>query len=347
VITGAAYGNDDIGYATTHEFVTTLDTGSTTIEYPAALQTTATTITEVGDIWCADAANCLALANRHPYGDNLPKVQFRLRAAHLTGGAWSTTAITAPPGFTGLGLTSLWCETLTSCIAVGSAWNNYDQPGDQPDAVPMVASLVGTTWTVTTLALPAGMEVAVLSDVDCRSAANCVAVGFASSASGNHVGFVATRSNGAWASQILPVTSGDEGGEDLSGVSCPSSEVCIAVGIGDAADLLDDRPVVAKLVGGTWTKQVLVNALPAGEQWPIVSVSCQTETSCVAVGNDWVWTSDGTTWVPSGAPSPLDGSAPWLYGLDCPSSTSCIATGYFTFYGTDTYRPLIENFVAG
>lgn len=106
----------------------------------------------------------------------------------------------------------------------------------------------------------------------------------------------------------------------LSGVSCPSTTSCWAVG--DAASRSASKALMEHWNGVSWS---IVTIPSAGG---LSSVSCANPTSCSAVGSaieHW----NGTRWsIEAGAvpPRSFDGGAAPI-GVSCPSTTTCIAVG--------------------
>jgi hypothetical protein len=112
--------------------------------------------------------------------------------------------------------------------------------------------------------------------------------------------------------------------EGFAAVSCPSTELCVAVGGGDVAISTD-------LTGGAgaWTVTTLI---PPASQHPnqpnrLQAVSCPSARLCVATdeaGN--VWTSTDPTGVASAwTKANVDGSEKILSGVSCPTESLCVA----------------------
>lgn len=174
-----------------------------------------------------------------------------------------------------------------------------------------------------------------------------VQVAFAQTAPELRQPVLAAAPPGSWSSQ----TSGTS--EILWGVSCPSANVCVAVG--------ESGTILRTVNGGaTWFRQA------SGTTNRIESVSCPTVTTCFAVGpfppTILITTDGGSSWSDrsTAAPSPLaaiscpntnacaavgiggstlvthDGGGTWiagnagndfLFGVSCPSEASCTAVG--------------------
>jgi len=134
-----------------------------------------------------------------------------------------------------------------------------------------------------------------------------------------------------WAGQpnvatALPATSM---GIFLAEVTCPSVTVCVAVGQSGSSDS-GGLAMVSSDGGATWSAPVLVPGSTL-----LQSVSCPSFSMCVAVGYD-----GSSAGVVSVGTAPSAAGDPWswtpavdvtgtagLQGVDCPSSTECVAVG--------------------
>jgi len=138
----------------------------------------------------------------------------------------------------------------------------------------------------------------------------------------------------------------------LSGISCPSSIDCVAVG--DDGTPSFQKTLVEQRTSGTWhvipspdaSSPYVVNYLNA--------VSCVSPTHCVAVGfaadatgmgsRTVIEALDGSTWRLAQSPntrSPLNE----LFGIRCTTSTACIAVGEYGSIGAQ--RTLVETLGRG
>jgi hypothetical protein len=125
----------------------------------------------------------------------------------------------------------------------------------------------------------------------------------------------------------------------LRGVSCPAAGSCVAVGSHSATQSsLRGKPMVVTETAGAWEPAVALAPPGDEEQSVLESVSCAAVGTCVAVGvegkiglqpthpiavaetgGQWGQAVDVTP--PGGATHAL------LYGVSCPSTTSCVAVG--------------------
>jgi hypothetical protein len=121
-----------------------------------------------------------------------------------------------PGGF----LASVWCQSVTACIATGST-----------NAGTLAERLSGTTWRVLHTPNPPGTVGDFLGSVSCTSLSACTGAGGAFGAPG---GFppqtLAERWNGArWRIQPTPLLPGIGDLSNFS-VACPARSTCIAAG---------------------------------------------------------------------------------------------------------------------
>ena len=168
--------------------------------------------------------------------------------AHAAG--W--TRLTLPPD--GQSLASVSCTSPSFCEAVGvgrflglaERWN-------------------GRRWTVQRTPFPLGAAVMQLNGVACASPSACVAVGFyVAGGYDRELPLIEFWNGRAWAIQPTPepdpASAGDPLRKDaaLSGVSCSSPSMCVAVGIYDFGFGLSDssgRPLVEAWNGRRWSLQ--------------------------------------------------------------------------------------------
>ncbi|HEY0932682.1 MAG TPA: hypothetical protein VGD91_02975 [Trebonia sp.] len=214
-------------------------------------------------------------------------------------------------------------------------------------------------WSVSKAPLPAdaaggSAQNAVLNDVTCAAAGDCVAVGSYEAGSGSSAvptGLVETLLHGSWAPAALTdVTAAAGGIAALVGISCPAAGSCVAVGEQAAGSSNEPGPVGEILAGGSWTAST--PALPADAdqtQWASLNdVFCPASGSCVATGRytDQSGNSEGLldtlsdgTWSAVKAPLP-DGADPGkessqfdtvtlLTGVVCTAVGSCVASGQY------------------
>ena len=171
----------------------------------------------------------------------------------------------------------------------------------------------------------------------------CVAVGSTQRAGGHPAGALIELWNGsAWSLQAPPRATGAA----LSGVSCPSATICMAVGtIGGGQSM---SSIVEIWDGTAWSR--LSDPNPAGVTGTLAAVSCASASECMAVGSidnaagtvvSQLW--NGTTWTAEPVPNPAPGGPHGnvaqpttnLAGVSCSPDGACGAVGGWTAYGDD------------
>ena len=125
-------------------------------------------------------------------------------------------------------------------------------------------------------------------------------------------------------------------GKSLSGVSCPSTTLCAAVGVNVSGVA---QAWLFKAEGSTWSSEPQSLPTPGGgTELTLRSISCSSTTACTAVGSYYAaseskfkplverW--NGSSWSLQTAPNPSSGSAEQaMLAVSCPTSTSCTAVG--------------------
>lgn len=133
----------------------------------------------------------------------------------------------------------------------------------------------------------------------------------------------------AAASGARPFTSGYT---FLSGVSCPSPSFCMAVGASTDADRAL-RTLAERWNGRSWRIVPTLNQGGPRSGDELLSVSCPSATSCMAVGDalsgsvpvseEW----NGAAWSLLRTPFPQGGRDATLQSVSCPTASSCVAAG--------------------
>lgn len=185
----------------------------------------------------------------------------------------------------------------------------------------------------------AACNVAALSSVSCATATSCEAVGTVGNSQVVQ-GPLGEGWNGtSWTIQAPPPPS------TLTGISCTLKTACMAVGYGYNGSSYELVPVAASWDGSTWT--IRPPPSPSNATGAVLAyVQCATANACMAVGQYTptggeaqplieFW--NGSVWTIQAAPLPSGESGGSLYGVSCPSTTTCTAVGsYFTSAGGPT-----------
>jgi hypothetical protein len=225
-------------------------------------------------------------------------------------------------------LTSVACTSSTACVAVGS--DGRGQP----------LALVGdpASWTAAQareMALGAAFgEGGSLASVTCTSSSACVAVG----RDRHRMPIVVSGNPSAWVGgqvQEIPLGAPFGWGGSLSSIACTTSSACIAVG-GDG----HSQPFMLAGDPSTWSvaqaNEIKLDG-SFGASGSLLSVTCTTISSCVAVGYDgrnqplMVAGDPSTPWTGAQAADVVLGNAfsagGELTSISCVSSSDCVAAG--------------------
>jgi hypothetical protein len=209
-------------------------------------------------------------------------------------------------------------------------------------ALPLAAEPVGaaSAWTISASPSPFRPAHLTLSAVACATPSSCFAVGQRFDVNSSATGSVIERWNGTTWSTAVPLT---QGGGELSGVSCPGTGTCMAVGTNYP------RTIAKRWDGRNW--KAVTMPKPPGSPGSLNGVDCATSTSCFAVGSyrsgskiralveHW----NGSAWTI--VPIPRIGAANQmtLGGVSCPSTTTCFAVGNHEEPGDQVGGVLIEH----
>lgn len=139
-------------------------------------------------------------------------------------------------------LTSVSCAG-AACMAAGVIFTSAGE-------APLAEEFNGTTWSVTTLGTPAGSAGIAVRGVACTAAANCYAAGASGTSPGNSVTLIERWNGTGWAVVPTPNLAGN-GINTLNGISCPSTQSCMAVG--RASTSTTQSTLAMRLSAGRWT----------------------------------------------------------------------------------------------
>ena len=259
-----------------------------------------------------------------------------------TGSSWSLEHI--PDALLANGeLLADACTSPTWCVAVGSY-------SDRSGTSPLAETWNGNSWSVQPTPTPANATHGVLDGASCSSTSDCVAVGYYTDSSGAQVTFAEAWDGLSWVVQATPNPARTTQSL-LEGVSCGSPTSCTSVGYS-----VDQHVKVAFAEGWngtTWTLQK--TAKPTGDSGAVLdSVSCETGTTCVAVGYYLDYSSDlwvtlaedwnGSSWSVQTTPNRSRAIVSSLYGVSCTTPTACMAVGDFVNGASSHSSRLAETF---
>lgn len=266
---------------------------------------------------------------------------FALGAVFATGAAASSQSPGHSPVPTFSAANGVSCSGASACMAVGA----YNADGN-------VGTLTewwdGRSWSVIPSPDPAGAQSSSFNAVSCAGATRCVAVG--SFTDGNYSNWPLAESwdGSSWTIVSVPTPAGGSFA-GLSGVSCTSSALCVAVG--SYTNRLSAAVPLTEFWNGTaWS--VHRSPHPAGTTSSSLSaVSCADASACMATGSylntdsvgipltEW-W--NGAAWAVITAPVPDGAQGSYLDGVSCPSSSTCTAVGSY-FDNSFTAQTLAES----
>jgi hypothetical protein len=185
-----------------------------------------------------------------------------------------------------------------------------------------------------------------INAISCTGPGNCTAGGFyQANPSGRSEGFVVRQVNGTWgnAEPVPGLAALNQGGAQVSSISCPSRGNCAATGyytksISSGGASFTAGFVVSQ-VNGTWGQATEIPGLTAYYQGhPLAqssTISCGSAGNCVAGGYQWVTVANRNhmqaflvsqvngVW---GKARAVTGAGP-ITSVSCPSAGNCTAVG--------------------
>jgi hypothetical protein len=299
----------------------------------AAPAATTTAYTELNDVACIAADNCVAVGDHFASGKSLPL------SRTWNGTKWTTVAVPLPSGATAGFLSSISCASTAGCYAVGAYTRGSIVYG-------LAENWSGFAWGIVRQpAVVSGASQVVLESVSCvpSISTNCIATGYYVPSSNKNIELalaeVYSGTTGTWRSVGAP----HEPYSNLDSISCPAQNDCILGGLYVTAA---GSYVWAEHFDGVhWSAVSVPQPTTANAHFQFFSgVSCSSVTSCMAVGVS-VNTSNhstgfieqlvGTTWKVSKVTWPA-GAQTSLNAVSCAQSPAinCIAVGGDGAYAT-------------
>jgi hypothetical protein len=224
-------------------------------------------------------ALCVAVGLKNPGTDRKTFIEVR------SGARWSTVP---SPNRGPLGdfddLTSTSCVSLRFCVAVGA----YGQQTAHRllSSRTLIEMWQGHRWfSVSSPNEGSLSNLDVLSGVSCYSPTMCVAVGNYASYGGLIQGTLIERWDGSsWTVMKSPNRGGLQHLNELTGVSCPSRDGCVAVGSYEPTNGVQLRNVLVEAwSGGPW-RLITSPTASASSDASLAGIDCATVDSCLAVG---------------------------------------------------------------
>ncbi len=280
----------------------------------------ATSAADLSRVSCTDKTRCMAVGS-FP----LDAVETAV-AEQWDGTKWTIKDTPINTANDSSGLFGVSCSFATACTAVGF----YHDPNGPNHALAEDWSL---RWQLQPPQIPTGAIASDLQTVSCPFVNFCAAVGGDEQSGSVFDAVVQTWNGKFWTIGTTPNAANSV----LSGVSCNGAKVCTAVGDVDTGG--GTVSALAERWDGTnWTVQPSPSP-PGAVRSFLISVSCPSTKSCIAVGfftngsgnqtpfaEHW----NGTNWVVKTTPSPPLDPATQLNSVSCTSSTSCEAVGTST-----------------
>jgi hypothetical protein len=239
-------------------------------------------------------------------------------------------------------LNRVTCASASDCWAVGYYRNGS---GGSGVAQTLIQHWNGTSWSIVPSPNTSPTQGNYLTGATCASAANCWAVGYYYSASGDGgpAQTLVEHWNGtAWSITPANNTSSSQNNY-FFGVACASASQCWAVGY--FFNGTSTQGLIERWDGTSWA----IATSPSAANY-ILDVTCISTSQCWAVGSVFPsgyaqtlterW--DGTSWAVVPSPSSDPGQDNYLYGVTCTSPSDCWAVGSYD-PAPDTGLSIIER----
>jgi hypothetical protein len=204
---------------------------------------------------------------------------------------WHAVEVLSPAGGGYGQLNSIACPRAGACEAVGSYY--ISKPGGSQ---PMVSAEGKHGWSRAVLVkLPSNAmgegQNTMLPSIACPSARSCVAVGYYTWGTNTLDGLITTGHGTSWSkgrTPVLPSGVAATDGAAISGVSCPKTGDCEAVGGYGLSTGFAGQAMAEAMSRGRWQRAVTIrppaNAFVRPAAY-LSSVSCRAVGQCVAVGH--------------------------------------------------------------
>jgi hypothetical protein len=191
-------------------------------------------------------------------------------------------------------------------------------------------------WLIQSTPNQIGLAKSVMSHVSCASSTSCVAVGYYVDSTNSYNAQAETWNGTEWSIHNPSIPTGSTL-STVQNVSCISSSFCI--GVGHYVNSSGTTVTLAEKWNGTeWAIQSSPNPSGASSSY-LWGVSCSSSTACAAVGEytnssgvkvplaeRW----NGTEWSIQTIPNPSGSTATSLQNVSCPTSSMCMAAGYYS-----------------
>lgn len=280
---------------------------------------------------------CTAVGEQTVSGKTAPYAQY------WNGSTWANQSAETPAGATAGELQANHCLSKTSCVAAGS----YSTIAG---TFSLVETWNGTSWAVQATPNPTEVAETRLKGISCKAITACIAVGYSLKEKGKEstkAAVVMRGNSGVWSLQTMPKPAGAVAYE-LTGVDCPTTTLCFAVGAYEESGGAK-RAMVARWNGTEWTLQPITNGIET-KQSILLDVSCSDIKSCIAVGGYrdatntqltyGVWF-DGNVWTKVGTKNPSGSTNSVLQNVNCSDRHRCVAVGDWLNAGV--WQPMVQH----
>lgn len=290
------------------------------------------------------AGGTSALAATGPGASAMPAVS-------ATG--WTAQRLPMPPGAAQNTFTpqAISCSSDTRCAGGGT----YDDLSSESHLAALLA-WSGGKWTAVQAPLPPYArtvgQFAGVPAISCSSAGRCLAGGYYRTVESDGAGMLLTRSASKWSAGQVPAVPSGSTSTSVTGMSCPSSISCTAVG--DYSPSSGSEHGLLLRWSGKWWTATRAPVPASGEIVQLNAVSCPAVTRCIAVGSQQPFAGSlrplllarsGGTWkvvsvsLPHGAAAAPDA---YLDAVSCPAVARCVAVGSYTDSSGDRQGMLLS-----
>ncbi len=291
-------------------------------------------LNSLNQVSCTAVGACTAVGSMQPEAGMVGEETASL-AERWNGSEWKTQ-VTPSLATSEYSLSGVSCASATMCFAVGS--------------YPLIERGLGQLWngsTWTTQVKAVASINGYPSSVSCPSTTWCMVAG--SGVGGLPKAWLLKEEGGEWTRslQTPPLPSGGSNG-GLRSVSCTSTSACTAVGYYYDEGQGKNRPLVEHWNGSKWTAESAPSPVEGSAATAMMSVSCASGTSCVAVGEasnaPFAERWDGTSWSVMTTPLPAGAIESGFENVSCGSPSGCMAVGTYKESGKGQYpKPLAQR----
>ncbi len=243
-------------------------------------------------------------------------------------GKWTVQETPNPTGAKSSNLIGVRCTSSEACTALG---RYVSSSGGE---LTLAETFASSKWTVQETPNPK-IPTGNFSAVSCSASEVCTAVGHYANESGTELTLAEGWNGKEWSFQEPSTPTGAKG-SSLTGVSCASTTVCMAVGryVNSAGT---EVTLAEEYASSKWT--IKEPSTPTGAKGSsLTGVSCASTTVCMAVGR--YVNSAGTEvtlaeeyasskWTIKEPSNPTGAKGSVLSGLSCSSSEACTAVGHY------------------